>query len=124
MRIIFASKFYYHRGGLESYLFKAKGLLESYGHEVIPFSTDYYQNYKSEYSKYFCKYYELSKNGVSNSFTDKIKAVTNMYFNREAYCKMQQLIKKTEPDLVQGFGVAKHLSYSILTVPDVFRISL
>lgn len=130
MKIIFASKFYYRRGGLESYLFKTKELLESHGHEVIPFSTDYYENYETEYSKYFCTYYNLSKDGFAKrKGLNNINAFKNMFFNKEAYDNMKQLIKDTKPDLVQGFGITKHLSYSIfkaakdMGVPTIMRLS-
>jgi len=129
MKIIFASKFYYITGGLESYLFRAKQLLEANGHEVIPFSTNHPDNYKTVYSKYFCKHYELSREGRSRSIMDNIKAVINMVHNRDAYLKMKQLILDTKPDIVQGFGVTRHLSYSIfkaskeLNIPTIMRQS-
>ncbi|RJQ18369.1 MAG: glycosyltransferase family 1 protein [Nitrospiraceae bacterium] len=130
MKIVFASKFYYRRGGLEAYLFKAKNLLEERGHKVIIFSTTYHENVQSEFSKYFCKYYDLSKSGASdNTLVDKAKAVINMYFNYEAYKNMEKLIRDTNPDIVQGFGVTRHLSYSIfqaaghMNVPAVMRLS-
>jgi glycosyltransferase involved in cell wall biosynthesis len=130
MKIIFASKFYYHRGGLESYLFKTKALLEAHGHQVIPFSTDYPENYKTEYSEFYCKYHNLSKEAFSLSPNiESINATVNMFFNREAYTCMRKLINKTKPDIVQGFGVTKHLSYSIfkaakdMGVPTVMRLS-
>lgn len=37
MKCVFASKYYYRRGGLQSYFFKTKELLEQKGHEVILF---------------------------------------------------------------------------------------
>ena len=128
MKIIFASKFYYHRGGLETYLFKTQKLLESYGHQVIPFSTNYSQNYETEYSRYFTRYYDLSEKGHSE-IINNINATINIFFNREAYNKMKILIKDTKPDLVQGFGVTKHLTYSIfkaakdMGVPTIMRLS-
>ncbi len=128
MKIIFASKYYYRRGGLEAYLFKTKELLESYGHQVIPFSTDYYQNYETEYSRYFTSYYDLSEKAHSGAINN-INAAVKMFFNREAYNNMKQLIKETKPDLVQGFGITKHLTYSIfkaakdMGVPTIMRLS-
>lgn len=111
-------------------MFKAKELLEAKGHEVIPFSTNFNQNDQSEYSEYFCEYYNLSLQGFSRRpKLNNLKATANMFFNREAYGKMKKLIEKTRPDIVQGFGVTKHLSYSIFKaakdagVPTVMRLS-
>ena len=130
MKIIFASKFYYRRGGLESYMFKTKELLESKGHTVIPFSTNFSENYETEYSKFFCTYYNLSKSGYSKrSSVNSIKATKNMFFNREAYNNMKKLIAQTKPDIVQGFGISKHITYSIFKaakeagVKTVMRLS-
>lgn len=129
MKIIFASKFYYRRGGLEAYLFKTQKLLESYGHEVIPFSTNYQQNYETKYSEYCCSYHDLSRMGISGNFLTNFEATINMFFNKEAYINMKKLIEKTKPDLVQGFGVTKHLSYSIfkaakeMGIPTIMRLS-
>ena len=106
MKIIFASKFYYRRGGLESYMFKTKELLESKGHTVIPFSTNFSENHETEYSKFFCTYYNLSKASYSKrALIKNIKATENMFFNREAYNNMKKLIAQTKPDIVQGFGI-------------------
>ena len=130
MKIIFASKFYYRRGGLESYMFKTKELLESKGHTVIPFSTNFSENYETEYSKFFCTYYNLSKDSYSKrALIKNIKATENMFFNREAYNNMKKLIAQTKPDIVQGFGISKHISYSIFKaakeagVKTVMRLS-
>ncbi|RJO62164.1 glycosyltransferase family 1 protein [candidate division WS5 bacterium] len=130
MRIIFASTFYYRRGGLEAYLFKVKELLEQHGHEVIPFSTNHYKNDQSNYAEYFCTYYDLSQKGVSqHTLSSKVQAVMNMFFNAEAYRNIKNLCTDIKPDIVQGFGVARSLSYSIfkaaksINIPTVMRLS-
>jgi glycosyltransferase involved in cell wall biosynthesis len=128
MKYVFASKFYYRRGGLESYLFKTATLLESKGHTVIPFSTDHAKNIKSEYSKYFCRYFDLS--GESDlGAKEKLTALSNMVFNQEAYSNIKSLIESQKPRILQGFGVTKHLSGSIfkaakeMGVHTVMRLS-
>lgn len=115
---------------MEAYLFKAKELLEQRGHEIIPFSTNHYKNDESKYAGYFCTYYDLSQKGVSqHTLSSKVKAVMNMYFNTEAYRQIKDLCIDTKPDIVQGFGVARSLSYSIfkaaknLNIPTVMRLS-
>ena len=52
MKIILANKFYYLKGGAERYYFNLKKLLESHGHEVIPFAMHNENNYSSKYSKF------------------------------------------------------------------------
>lgn len=112
MKIIFASKFYYRRGGLEAYFFKTKKLLEDNAYTVIPFSTDYIENINSDYSHYFCNYMDLSKI-KKTAVLKNFKAFKNMFFNSEAYKNVKKLCLKEKPGILQGFGVTKHLSASI-----------
>ena len=129
MKIIFASKFYYRRTGCESYLFKAKALLEGRGHEIIPFATNHPDNLASEWEKYFCQYLELSKIDLKNAGYN-LKALRNMFFNADAFRSVKQLIEAV-PDvsLFQGFSVTKHLSHSIFRaakeagLPTLMRLS-
>ncbi|MFH0926545.1 MAG: glycosyltransferase family 4 protein [bacterium] len=134
MKIIFASKFYYPRAGLESYLFRLKELLETKEHKIIPFSTNYPENIPTEDSKHFCKYYNLSEvSGLSEirqrHFFRYIKAFKNMFFNQEAYAKVKRLCKEEQPQILQGFGVVRHLSASIFkaardtSIKTVMRLS-
>jgi len=128
MKIIFASKFYYRRAGLESYFFKLKDLLEKKGNTIVPFSTDYNENLESKYSKFFCKYYDLSKIKKAKILYN-LKAFENMFFNIEAYFKVKKLCLEIKPDLFQGFGITKHLSPSVfkaakeLGIKTVMRLS-
>ncbi|MBU1043050.1 MAG: glycosyltransferase family 4 protein [Candidatus Omnitrophica bacterium] len=112
MKIIFASKFYYRRGGLEAYMFKTKKLLEDNGHVVLPFSTNCHENLPSKYGQYFCDYIDLSSI-TKTDIAGNLKAVKNMFFNKDAYLKVKNYCEKEKPKILQGFGVTKHLSASI-----------
>ena len=112
MKMIFASKFYYRRGGLETYLLKSKKLIEREGHVVIPFSTNYYENIYSEYSEYNCNYFDLSRIR-KKAIYQNVRAFNNMFFNLEAYKNVKKLCLAEQPQILQGFGVTKHLSASI-----------
>lgn len=94
-------------------MFKTKELLETHGHQVVPFSTDYHQNDKTEYSEYFCKFYDVSKEAVSKPIKENMQAITNMFFNREAYGKVKKLISEARPDILQGFNIPRNLSFSV-----------
>ncbi len=129
MKFVFASAFYYRRGGLESYIFKAKELLEAHGHHIVPFATNYYLNDKTEYSDYFCKFYDVSKDGLSKPIKENIITVANMFFNMEAYRNVRRLIKETKPDIFQGFNISRNLSFSVfkaakdMGIPTIMRLS-
>ena len=128
MKLLFASKFYYRRAGLESYYFNAKDMLEQNGHKVIPFSTNYSGNIPSDFQESFTSYYELSHINPKRLAYNFI-ALKNMLYNSEAYEKVNKLCQEHHPDIFQGFGVTKHLSYSIFKaakengIPTVMRLS-
>ena len=55
MKILMINKFFYIKGGSETYYFNLKKLLENNGHTVIDFSMQDKKNLYSPYSKYFVK---------------------------------------------------------------------
>ncbi|MDD3150261.1 MAG: glycosyltransferase family 4 protein [Candidatus Gastranaerophilales bacterium] len=128
MKFIAASKFYYPRAGLESYLFKLKDILEKNGHVFIPFSTRHPKTVKNQYIDYFVEYFDLSGEKELNFF-QKIKAVSNIFYNFEAQKNISNLINKEKPDIFIGFGLHRHLSPSVLvaakkhSIPVIHRLS-
>ena len=128
MKIVTATKFYYPRGGLESYLFKIIETLKKHGHKVIPFSTKYKENIKSYYEVLFPEYLDIS--GVTPfDFHKKLLSVPKIMYNWEARKKMSKLLEITKPDILWGFGVHRHLSPSIFMeakakgIPVIHRLS-
>ena len=69
------NKFFYIKGGSETYYFALKRLLESKGHEVIDFSMKDEKNFESPYSDYFVE--AVDYNGP-NGFKEKIRAARNI----------------------------------------------
>lgn len=128
MKIITASKFYYHRAGLEAYLFKITDLLQSKGHEIIPFSTNYIENIQTDYDAYFPDYIGIGGEDRISLF-NKIKAFSNIIYNSEARKSFSRLLDDTKPDIVWGFGIHRHLSPSIFmeaqkkNIPVIHRLS-
>lgn len=128
MKILTASKFYYLRAGLESYLFKITDTLRSHGHEIIPFSTTYKENVKSEYERFFTEYIDLG--GEERvSLCKKINALIKIFYNFDARNKFSQLLDYTKPDVIWGFGIHRHLSPAIFmeakarSIPVIHRLS-
>lgn len=50
MKILMVNKFFYIKGGSETYYFALRELLESKGHEVIDFSMKDEKNFPSQYA--------------------------------------------------------------------------
>lgn len=131
MKVLMIHYRYFVEGGPERYLFNMKKLLESKGHIVIPFSIDYPNNEKTEYSKYFPKpiisefHLSLSK----TSFIQKIKIAKKFIYNKDAKKKLKKLISETKPDIAYVLIYSGKLTYSVLeackemNLPIVHRIS-
>ena len=107
------NKFFYIKGGSETYYFALKRKLEKEGHTVIDFSMKDDKNYKSEYASFFVENVDYSGNA---SFTDKVKMATNIIYSKEAKKKFEELVTKVKPDIVHLHIFQHQISPSILDV--------
>lgn len=114
MRIIMAHKEYSIRSGASRHVFELTELLESAGHEVIPFSVVDKRNQPSPYEKYFVSPADFSTPRFSLPLFSK--NFGRMLWSREAARKMKQLIADTKPDLVHVHNIYHQISPSILPV--------
>lgn len=121
MKILMVNKFHYFRGGSESYYFGLDELLRSHGHEVIHFAMQDERNQYSPTSEFFVK--NVDFNNI-NGATNKIKAVKNMFYSKEAYQKMKALLAKEHPDIVHIGLIHKQITYSILDAIKEFNIPI
>lgn len=112
MKVLMINKFYYIKGGSETYLFGLKKALEENGHEVIPFSMKDERNYKSEYEEYFIDNIDYT----DKNFINKVKNAGKIIYNFDAKKKLRALIKKTKPDIAHLHIFQHQISPSILGV--------
>lgn len=128
MKVITASKFYFLKAGLERYLWNITDTLKKKGHEVIPFSTNYKKNISNEYERFFAEYIELGGE-EEITLSQKFTALARIFYNAQAREKFSELLDCTNPDIVWGFGVHRHLSPSIFMeakkrkIPIIHRLS-
>lgn len=113
------NKFFYKKGGSETYYFALKHLLEQKGHTVIDFSMTDEKNFESEYSQYFVK--NIDYNEKNNIFY-KLKAANNIVYSFEAKRKFRELIEKTKPDIIHLHIFQHQISPSILDVIKKYDI--
>jgi len=113
------NKFFYIKGGSETYYFALKRVLESEGHEVIDFSMQDPKNFESPYSDYFVT--AVDYNG-SNGVKEKIRAAVNIIYSREAKKKFEKLVRETKPDIVHLHIFQHQLSPSILDVCKKYHL--
>jgi len=133
MRILLINYAYFKIGGPETYMFNVKALLESHGHEVIPFSLNFTKNEPCEYSSYFAE----SPAGPDTFFYDEMKKTPGLvakmlarqFYSPHVYRKLTRLIRDTQPDVAYVLHFLKRLSPSIFDachhcgVPIVVRLS-
>lgn len=114
MKVLMCNSFHYVRGGADRYFLDLSALLESYGHQVIPFAMADDRNEPSAYADYFTSHIdfptEMSKPGVG----PKLRAAERVIYSREAKAKIAQLISATQPDIAHIHGIAHETSPSIL----------
>lgn len=114
MKILMVDKYYFIKGGAERYYFELKKLLESKGHQVIPFSMQHSENFETSYENYFVKNIEF--NGLST--VEKAKRAPEMFkriiYSQAAKVAVSRLIEKEKPDLAHIHMIDHQLSPSIL----------
>ena len=111
MKILLVNKFHYLKGGSESYYFGLDELLRYHGHEVIHFAMKDKKNLPSSTSDYFVS--SVDFNNVSG-IKEKLHAVKNMFYSKEAYRKMKSLLESEHPDIVHLGLIHKQITYSIM----------
>lgn len=119
MKILMVNKFYYIKGGSETYYFALKQLFEEHGHTVIDFSMQDPQNFQSDYNQYFVKNIDYN---VNNNIIQKARIALNIIYSFEAKKKIEELIKKERPDLIHLHIFQHQISPSILDVIKKYNI--
>lgn len=109
------NKFFYKKGGSETYYFSLKQLLEQNGIEVIDFSMKDDKNFPSKTSEFFVENIDYNH---FESIWNSIKIGCKVIYSFEAKRKIEKLIKKEKPDIVHLHMFQHQISLSIL---DVFK---
>ncbi len=111
MKIVFANKFYYLRGGAERYMFDLQKLLESKGHEVVPFAMRDWRDRPSRWWRYFVSPVTTHKVTFSPG---ALRTAGRALYSFEAGHKFSALCDKFKPDLVHVHNIYRQISPSIL----------
>lgn len=121
MKVLMINKFFYIKGGSETYYFALKNLLEKNGHEVIDFSMKNDKNFASPYKKYFID--SVDYNGNS-SIMNKIRMSSHIIYSWEAKRKLEALIREVKPDIAHLHIFQHQMSPSILAVLKKYKIPI
>lgn len=113
MRILLINKFFYRRGGAETYFFDLAKLLEAHGHEVAFFSMKHKNNQDSGWSKYFVSEVDLTER---KGMMRDIETAGRFIYNIEAKTKLRKLLAEFKPDVIHLNNIYHQLSSSVLDV--------
>lgn len=118
MRILLVNKYFYRKGGAETYYFALAEGLKALGHEVAFFSMRHPSNEPSRWSKYFVS--EKDYVGKVSAFKQVQEAATLIY-SFEAKHKFEALLEEFKPDVIHMNNVHRQLTLSILDAPYLKR---
>ena len=111
MKILLINKYLFPKGGDAISTLNTGRLLEKNGHNVVYWGMKHPKNPKYPFEKYF------TKNSDYNSdigILEKIRLASNLLYSFEAKKKIDEVIKRTKPDIVHLNNFAHQISPSIL----------
>ena len=114
MRILLVNKYFYRKGGAETYFFALAEGLKALGHEVAFFSMKHPNNEPSYWSKYFVS--EKDYVGDISAFK-KVQEASMLIYSFEAKRKFETLLEEFKPDIIHMNNVHRQLTLSILDAP-------
>lgn len=114
MRILLVNKYFYRKGGAETYFFALAEGLRALGHDVAFFSMKHPNNEPSYWSKYFVS--EKDYVGEISAFK-KVQEASTLIYSFEAKRKFEALLEEFKPDIIHMNNVHRQLTLSILDAP-------
>lgn len=115
LRILLVNKFYFRKGGAETYVFELAESLRKRGHEVAFFSMKHPRNESSSEAQYFVRQKEY--NGDA-SFIDKIRDGASLVYSLESKNRFEELLQSFHPDIIHLNNVHRQITLSILDAPS------
>lgn len=112
MRILHVNKFFYRRGGAESYMLDVAALQQAAGEDVEFFAMDHPDNQPARFEQFFPSYVELGPS--DRSLTEGLRIAGRVLYSISARRGMEQVLQAFEPDVVHLHNIYHQLSPSIL----------
>jgi glycosyltransferase involved in cell wall biosynthesis len=110
MKVLFANKFFFNKGGPETVMFQERSLLLRSGQKVVDFAMEDERNFESPFASYFVSQREY-RNGTK---LGKLYSALSLLHSREAVSKISGLIEATGPDVVHCHNIYHQLTPSII----------
>ena len=109
MKVLQINKFFYPRGGAETYLLSLISLLQKNGQPVIGFSQSNKNNLKIAGEEFFIDEIQLDKFYLKNIFK-----IGRIFWSFQAKKNIKKLINQENADLVHLHNIYHQISPSIL----------
>jgi glycosyltransferase involved in cell wall biosynthesis len=113
VRLLLGNKFWFPKGGVETYLFELIDELPAHGYDVVPFAMRHPDNLESAYADYFVDHVDYH---APHSLLSKARAASRMIHSRHAARKLTALVEKHPVDLAHFHNVYHQLSPAVLPV--------
>lgn len=119
MKILMVNKYFYIKGGSETYYFALKEKLQNEGHIVIDFSMKDDNNFPSKYSDYFVSNVDYNQ---KTTIVDNFKMAKKIIYSNEAKKHFEKLVINERPDIVHLHIFQHQISPSILDVCKKYNL--
>jgi glycosyltransferase involved in cell wall biosynthesis len=120
LKILFANKFFYPKGGAETVMFDEIDLMRKRAIDVVEFSMSDPRNRPSQYASYFVS----PKDYRSTSRARRLKSALSFIHSREAVDKISSLIRDQKPDVLHCHNIYHQLTPSIINAASRAKIPI
>jgi len=117
MKILLINKYYYIKGGCETYMFNLQKLLEARGHQVIVFAQEDSRNLRAPLGSRFAAAVDFN-----SGWTGKLAWVGRQLWSWGASRPLARLIEKEQPDIVHCHNIYHQLGPHILKVCKKYHL--
>lgn len=121
MRLLLVNKFWYPKGGVETYLFELIQELPAHGYQAIPFAMKHPLNRDSRYTEFFVDQVDYNQR---DSWYGNVKKAGRILHSAHASRRLTALLAEVRPDLAHLHNVYHQISPSILPVLKRHRIPM
>ena len=111
MKVLLVNKYFYPRGGSETYFFSLAEALTAVGHEVAYFSMAHPENLPCAQAEDFVSGVDFH---AKVSPGQKLRAARRVIYSREAKDKLGRLLARERPDIVHVNNIHRQLTLSVL----------
>jgi glycosyltransferase involved in cell wall biosynthesis len=110
MRVLVVNRYWKRYGGVEEVVHDTAAVLESRGHEVIPFAMAAPDNWPSEWSRFFPSNVEFHESGAAGRRRGALRAI----IGRDARRDLSALLDAVRIDVAHVFSVYHYLGTGVL----------